>query len=93
MHYFAIFSTPTNGLLWLGESESLRDAVLSLNRDTAIAETQPSEDEDFISVVSVTPAEAKILDSLEWGAPLPELAEEFTHISYTEALSLIEGPN
>lgn len=92
MFLYAIFSTPTNGLLWLGQAENIREAIFSLNRETAIAETQPSDDEDFISVVSVTPAEAKILDSLEWGSPLPELAEDFTYISYTDTLALLEGP-
>lgn len=87
----AVFSGPTNGLLWIGQAATVEEAVRSLNRELPIADTEPSDDEDFISVVSVSPAEAAMIEALEWGAPVPELANEFTEVSYSTALEIVSG--
>lgn len=91
MSLFAVFSAPTNGLLWLGQAATVEDAVRSLNREVPIADTEPSDDEEFISVVPVSPAEAAKIEALEWGDPVPELADEFTELSYLAALELVSG--
>ena len=91
MSLYAVFSAPTNGLLWLGQAATVEDAVRSLNREFPIADTEPSEDEDFLTVVPVSPAEAAMIEALEWGAPVPELANEFTEFSFSAALKLVSG--
>lgn len=88
---FAVFSASTNGLLWLGQAATLEEAVRSLNREVPIVDTEPSDDEEFLSVVEVTPAEAEKLDALEWGARVPELVNEFTEVSYATALEIVAG--
>ena len=91
MSLFAIFSVPTNGLLWLGQAATVEEAVRSLNREVSIAGTEPSEDEEFLSVVPVSSAEAAKIEALEWGAPVPELANEFAEVSYSMALAFVSG--
>lgn len=91
MSLFAVFSASTNGLLWLGQAATVEDAVRSLNREVPIADTEPSDDEEFISVVPVSPAEAAKIEALEWGDPVPELADEFSELSYSAALELVSG--
>lgn len=91
MSLFAVFSAPTNGLLWLGQAATVEEAVRSLNREVPIADTEPSEEEDFISVVPVSSAEAAKIEALEWGSPVPELANEFTEVSYSTALEFVSG--
>lgn len=88
---FAVFSASTNGLLWLGQAATLEEAVRSLNREVPIVDTEPSDNEEFLSVVEVSPAEAEKLDALEWGAPVPELVNEFTEVSYATALEIVAG--
>ena len=89
MRCFAVFSAPTNGLLWLGPAATVEDAVRGLNREAPIADTEPSEAEDFLLVVPVNSDEAERIEALEWGAPLPELAARFTEVSYSVALALV----
>ena len=91
MSLFAVFSASTNGLLWLGEAATVEDAVRSLNREVPIADTEPSDDEEFISVVPVSPAEAAKIEALEWGDPVPGLANEFAEVSYSTALAFVSG--
>lgn len=89
MSLFAVFSTPTNGLLWVGPATTVEEAVRCLNREAPIAGTEPSDDEEFISVVPVSLDEAATIEALEWGAPLPKLANEFTEVTYARALELV----
>lgn len=86
---YAVFSTPTNGLLWLGDAATVEDAVIHLNREAPIADTEPSDDEEFIYAVRVNAKEAEEIAALEWGCPLPELESSTQEISYTEALEIV----
>lgn len=91
MEFFAVFSASTNGLLWLDQAPSVDEAVRSLNRKTPFADVEPSDHEEFISVVCVSPAEAAALNALEWGDQIPELANDFTEFSYSGALAVVSG--
>jgi hypothetical protein len=86
---YAVFSTPTNELLWLGDAATMEDAVIHLNREFPISDTEPSDDEDFIYAVQVSAKEAKKIAALEWGSPLPVLEHSAREISYTEALEIV----
>ena len=91
VNLYAVFSSATNMLLWLGQASSVEAAVRALNSATPIADTEPSDEDDFIFVVNVSRSEAEKIESLEWDSPLPELANEHVYITYKQALSFVSS--
>ncbi|MEQ6436236.1 hypothetical protein V8Z74_14575 [Comamonas sp. w2-DMI] len=89
MNLFAVFSAATNGLLWIGHAASVEDAICSLNRVHPFANTEPSDEDEFLFAVNVSPEEAAKIEALTFGAPIPELQNEATEITYAQALNIV----
>lgn len=92
MNQFAIFSSGSGVMLWLGEAVDMSAALRAHNAEVAYVDVESDDPDDFIWAIQVSSREAELLKAWEDSGVMdrPELQGEVTVFSHDEAVRTVQ---